>query len=356
MTNPSPSERPRPSPPFGAGALALLAALLYAAQMAGLHDAGRSDAAGNALNDAFMALFGGALWFVLAGLMLVAFKNGRMPQWAALGALVVLPLAAYASFVSADLYARQRGPALIVPALIPPVIVLYALWVRIPALAHLLPDFAPSVVAGGALAALIAVSVWTSHLDALAAPARNAALQAEYEQRRAEEARVYAEDRARDAARFAALNPDSPLRDFLEYLNGSDARARVALEGARHANSRQADAVALLREPARDRLVDLQELWQLDLEATPELCQAYAAPLRKSALKIDPSYSNRLGEAIDLEFQLPNLKWLAPKCDLRAVLTDLARRLRAVRDSSRIDTLADTMDELAKLAAPEKLQ
>jgi hypothetical protein len=29
------------------------------------------------------------------------------------------------------------------------VIVLYALWVRIPALAGALPDFAPSVVAGG---------------------------------------------------------------------------------------------------------------------------------------------------------------------------------------------------------------
>jgi hypothetical protein len=51
--------------------------------MAGLQDAGRSDAAGHLLNDAFMALFGGALWFVLAALMLAAFKNGRMPAWAA---------------------------------------------------------------------------------------------------------------------------------------------------------------------------------------------------------------------------------------------------------------------------------
>jgi len=62
-----------------------------------------------------------------------------------------------------------------------------------------------------------------------------------------------------------------------------------------------------------------------------------------------PAYSNRLGEAIDLEFQLPNLKWLvAQHCDLREVLNDLARRLRIVRDSSRIDRLADTLETLAR--------
>jgi hypothetical protein len=75
----------------------------------------------------------------------------------------------------------------------------------------------------------------------------------------------------------------------------------------------------------------------------------YDGVLRKAARKIDPAVSNRLGEAIDLEFQLPNLKWLvAQHCDLRAVLTDLAARLRVVRDSSRIDTLADTMEGLAR--------
>jgi hypothetical protein len=288
MTDPSPAERPLPSPPVGAVALAILAALLYAAQMAGLHDAGGSDAAGNAITDAFVALFGIALWIALAGLMLVAFKNGRMPAWAALGALVLVPLAGYASFVSANLYAHQRGAAFIVPALVPPVIVLYALWVRIPALVRAVSATVASAVAGVALWGLIAVSAWTSHVDALAAPARQAAQQAAYEQMRAEQDRVAAEDRARDEAKFAALGPDSPLRDFLEYLNGSDARARVALEGARHSRSRQADAVALLKE--RDRMVDMRELWQLDVAATPELCQATTACCaRPRARSIPPS-------------------------------------------------------------------
>jgi hypothetical protein len=194
---------------------------------------------------------------------------------------------------------------------------------------------------------LIAASIWASHLDALAAPARQAAQQEAYEKMRAEQERVSAEYRARDAAKFAALGPDSSLSDYLEYLNGSDTRARQAMEGARSAKSRQADAVALLQD--NRRLTDLRELWQLNVEATPALCDAYRASLRKAALKIDPSYSNRLGEAIDLEFQLPNLKWLVSRhCDLHEVLTDLAARLRVVRDSSRIDKLADTMDALGR--------
>ena len=345
MTEPRPPERPLRSPPIGAVMLALLAGLFYLVEIAALQDSGHGDAAGRGLGEAVVFLSATALWIVLAGLMLVALKNGRMPIWAALGALVLLPLSGYASFTAANLHIHYPW-AFIVPALVPPVIVLYALWIRIPLLVHTLSETIASTLAGCAIVALIATSIWASHLDALATPARQAAQRAAYEAMRAEQERVSEEYRAQDAARFAALSPDSPLRDYLEYLNGSDARARQAMEGARHAKSRQADAVALLRE--RDRMVDMRELWQLDIEATPALCDAYAAVLRKTALKIDLSYGNRLGEAIDLELQLPNLKWLAPHCDLRAVLTDLAARLRVVRDSSRIDRLADTLEAFAR--------
>ena len=346
MTEMRPTERPRRSPPIGAVVLALLAGLFYVAELAALHDSGHGDAAGKGLSQAVVVLSAIALWIALAGLMLVALKNGKMPAWAAVGALVLLPLSGYASFTAANLYTNYPW-AFIVPALVPPVIVLYALWIRIPVLVEALSEEIASALAGCAVVALIATSIWASRLDELAAPARQAAQQTAYENMRAEQERVSAEYRERDAAKFAALSPDSPLRDYLEYLNGSDARARAAMAGARHAKSRQADAIALLRE--KDRMVDLRELWQLNIEATPALCDAYDALLRKNALKIHPSYSNRLGEAIDLEFQLPNLKWLTMQhCDLRAVLTDLAARLRVVRDSSRIDQLADTLETFAR--------
>ena len=231
--------------------------------------------------------------------------------------------------------------------LLPPVIVIYALWIRIPGLVAALSEEYASALAGAVLVAPIAASAWASYLDELAAPARQEKLQAAYKERLAEEEKTAAEDRARDEARFAELGPDSPLRDYLDYLNGSDARAPQAMEGARHARSRLVDTVALLGEP--DGLIQMREMWQLEIEATPALCAAYNAALRNSALKIDPSYSNRLGEAIDLEFQVTNVKWLVVQhCDLRDVLTDLAARLRVVRDSSRIDQLADTFEELAR--------
>src|SRR4051812_22285965 len=65
-----PLEKPSPASPIGAVLLALLASLLYIAYLPGLHDAGRSDAAGNGLTEAFLAIFGTALWTALAGLLL----------------------------------------------------------------------------------------------------------------------------------------------------------------------------------------------------------------------------------------------------------------------------------------------
>jgi hypothetical protein len=61
--------------------------------------------------------------------------------------------------------------------------------------------------------------------------------------------------------------------------------------------------------------------------------------------------SNYLGAAINLELQLPNMKWLVGRqCDLGDVLADLATRIHAVSDSPRLDKFADT---LAALRAPQ---
>jgi hypothetical protein len=192
----------------------------------------------------------------------------------------------------------------------------------------------------------VATSIWASHLDSLAAPARAK----RHSKRPTKNARgaekASAEYRAQDEAKFAALSPNSSLSDYLEYLNGSDPRARQAMEGARNAKNRQADAIALLRD--NRRLIDLRELWQLNIEVTPALCDAYRSALSNMATKIDRAQSNPLGEAIDLEFQLLNLKWLVDqRCDLTAVLTDLAARVRSVRDS-RMDKLADTLEALGR--------
>ena len=248
MNEPGPAERPLRSPPVGAVMLALLAGLLYAAELAILRDASSGYGAGDSLDAAFVAVFAIALWIVLAGLMLVAFKNGKMPEWAAIAAVVLLPLSGRASFTAASLYATGHDWTWIIPVLVPPVIVVYALWIRIPALVATLSEQFVSAIAGAVLVALIGASAFASYLDELAAPARQEKLQAAYKEQLAQDEKIAAEDRARDEARFAALGPDSRLRDYLEYVNSSDDRVPLAIEGARHTLSRQADAVALLGE------------------------------------------------------------------------------------------------------------
>ena len=69
-------------------------------------------------------------------------------------------------------------------------------------------------------------------------------------------------------------------------------------------------------------------------QPTADLCQAYGAALTGAAGKVAKTQSNYLGVAIDLEGQLPNIKWLiANRCDLGQPLGLLAGNVRAVADS-----------------------
>ena len=162
---------------------------------------------------------------------------------------------------------------------------------------------------------------------------------AEKERQEAEERRQQ-EDRARMAAKFAALNPNSSLRDYMEFMLAGDSRYREALAGARLVKSGQAEAVALLQEGKIDRSADL---WQLDIDPA-SMCTAYGGALAGMASKIGPGQSNSIGIALDVERQLDNIKWLvAGRCDFDVTLEPLEKNLRIVADSSRITKLADTL-------------
>jgi len=74
------------------------------------------------------------------------------------------------------------------------------------------------------------------------------------------------------------------------------------------------------------------------------MCVAYGGALAGMASNIGPGKSNSIGVALDLERQLPNLKWLvAGHCDFDAIFEPLEKNLRIVADSSRITGLADTL-------------
>lgn len=120
--------------PAGTIALLSLAVVLYAAMMSCLADAPGGDAFGRGLALAYAAFIGAVLWVVLTALLIVAGIKGRMPVWAALGLVVLLPLSCGAVWMAGDAVGRGDTSAFWVAALLPPLFALYALRARLPAL------------------------------------------------------------------------------------------------------------------------------------------------------------------------------------------------------------------------------
>jgi hypothetical protein len=289
------------------------------------------------------------LWIVLA---ILVFRRGgnsqKMPPQALVAAAILLPLSGVAAIYATDLYASYAGWAIAVPALLPPLIALYAIWARLPALHAALPVRVITPAAWGAILVLTIAPVPLSAVDtstyAAGEPERQRqreAYQAANEQIDAQRA---AEFRERDIARVQALNADSPLRDYLLDLSDPEdpTRHEEALAKARQVKSRQSDAVALLEEPtpadtsgrARGNIEYLEDLWRLDIEATPAVCKAYGDALRQEAENVRKfSHDQRPNDAWEvkeaLERQLPNIKWLIGEhCDLGDTLAVVETRVR----------------------------
>jgi hypothetical protein len=331
--------------PVGIIILLTVAAVLYAAMMGCLGDAPGSDAFGRGLALAFGAFLGIALWLVLAAALVVAAVKGRLPVWAVIGLVVLVPLSCVAALKAADAYGAGDSSALLVPALLPPLFALYALWASLPSLHGTLRAGVVSAVLGAAIVFLAATPFVAAHRAALPDPERDARLAAAAKAQEEEQARERQAARERDEAEFASLGPESSLESYLIYLHSQTYTDR-ALIGIRKLRNLQADGIALLQ---KGRLLDLWELKELGLEPTPDLCGAYGEALAGAAGKVNKTQSNYLGVAIELENQLSNIKWLiANHCDLSQPLGMLSTNLRAVADSSRITGFADTLDGLVR--------
>ncbi|WP_422001306.1 hypothetical protein [Reyranella sp.] len=329
--------------PYGTIVLLLVAAFLYVGMTANLTGLRGTDAAGRGMAMGFAAVIGFLLWLVLAGLFVLAWFNGRLPFWAAAAVVILLPLSAVAAAV-ATTYAGERGRWLMAaPFLLPPLLALYALWARLPAAHGVLPPAATGAVLGGAILLLTAVPLAIGWIETMPNPERDAA--------RAEQQRRYEEDMARrgreaaeaEEARFVKLGPDSPLAEWLDFLAPGSSYFERALQGARAVTSRNRDAATLLRE---GRLPELETLWQLDLDAAA-VCEAYAGALQAQAAKIDRTREAYVTEALEIEYQLDNMKWLVRAgCDLDRSLATLEARIRAIADNARLTGIADTVAAL----------
>ena len=250
---------------------------------------------------------------------------------------ILVPAAAAAMALAIDQSFEQPGPWLpLVPAMLPPAIGLYVLWGCLPVLSRwmarrLSRDLPRTGIDGVAIAAIAALSLAVFPLWALDDASYPQRLERHHAETAAADAAARAASEQQDQAlrtKFASLGPNSSLRDYIEgeywYLRGVD-----VLAGARQVRSRQRDAIAMLDEGA---ILDLSNLWQLDLDPTPTLCEAYGKALPAKFGRPD----TRLDSArLDLlRGQFPNIRWLRERgCDLDGPVAEIDAQLRSMLES-----------------------
>ena len=334
----TPSIPPRPAP-IGAIALLVLACPFYAVMLAAILGGPGGDPASyggeGRMAAAFAELYalasGCTVWIVMGLLLWIGGTRGEMPRWAAISAGILYPLAGIAAGIAIDMsYDYPGGWLILVPAVLAPVVAFYAMWARLPRIHTVLPADITSGFALGAIVVLTIAPFPLSELDRLGAPARAARYQERMEALVAKHEADWAKVKEEHETAFRQLTPDSSLRDYLDDLyfpypyDAGVARHEEALAGARRVKSRQGDAVMLLKE---GRMVRLEDLWRLDLEATPSLCEAYGEALRQAATTERPGADGNI--ALELERQLPNMKWLvAEHCNLDDALVAVEAKVQ----------------------------
>src|SRR5271165_5447641 len=196
--------------------VSVLIFLVWILQLATLSDLGHSDAAGNALGQAYAAIEIVILWTLLAILLIVCGVAGRMPWPAAVAAVVLLPASGFAAMTALELLADRNAPPflwpIITPALVPPIIVAFCFWTLLPAMRAVVPAvFAAGFTWGTTL--ILCVAMWPmvqvreqvfEHEDAL---------------------------RAKWAADFAVMAPNASLWDWTPFLDTRDETRQDAVLG-----------------------------------------------------------------------------------------------------------------------------
>jgi hypothetical protein len=212
--------------------ISVLILLVWVVQLATLADLGRSDAAGNALGEAFAAIEIIVLWTLLGILLIVCGVSGRMPWPAALAAVVLLPASGFAAVIALNLLADHQAPPflwpIITPALVPPIVVGFGFWTLLPAMRATIPAGVASGIAWGATL-ILCIAIWPM------VQVREHVLEHE------------ADLRAKWAEDFAKLAPDAPLWQWTPFLDTRDeARQEAVLQGIRKLERRQPETEIML--------------------------------------------------------------------------------------------------------------
>jgi hypothetical protein len=109
--------------------LGALIGLLWALNLATLASLGSSDAAGNAIGEAYAAIQIITLWSLLVIMTILASIKGAAPKPAIVAVFVIVPVSGFVAMAAADLLARAHlSPflwPLVIPAAVPPLVVIW---------------------------------------------------------------------------------------------------------------------------------------------------------------------------------------------------------------------------------------
>lgn len=205
--------------PIGAIALLLLACILYFFFMLPVLDnMSGSDPSGSggegryaaAWSQFFAIVFGGSLWIVLGILLLIGRAKGEMPRRAAIVTGFLFPLSGIAAGIAVEQsYVYPGGWSFLVPVLQPPLIALYAMWARLPAIHTALQPKITSSIMLGMIGVLAMAPLPLSYLDQQQAPARWARQKEQSEAEAAKLAAEWEKQKQTDEDKFQQLTPDS---------------------------------------------------------------------------------------------------------------------------------------------------
>ncbi len=302
------------------GAIVLFASLaLWAGLVGNLLTLPSSDPAGRGLAEAYAFFLALALWALLGVLLLIAGVRGQMPSSAKAVAVLLFPLSGAAVLAALGLLQHQpagiqRWP-LLLPLLLPPLIMAYAVWAWAPALRSAVSSGSAGAVAGGAIL-LLSLAPWPGVIAG--ANARRSA--------RAHLSRAEQQERERV---FAALTAESPLSEWQPFTEEGNPLRDRALEAIRNSPRRQTDAEEMT---AQGYTLPMLELPNLALQPTPALCRNAGAFLRHEA---DFFRANNapptpfLVAGTRLRRYLPAMEWLVSRrCDIGPALAAIEAALR----------------------------
>jgi hypothetical protein len=258
-------------------------------------------------------------------------------------AWIGIPLSGLGALASiALLYDAQRRWPLVVPAFVPLLIGGYVVYAFLPALRTVSISSAGMAMWGVvALLSLPPVPVAMKFLEAQGGGSVRAEPGPELDRFTARE---HERARADGLSQLSKMDDETKLYEVTSWMRPNSPVRQEAVEFARHLPNRQADMIQMLLNLQSDPLVYLPDL---DLQPTPELCNAARYWLHKAVVQRQQMFHDGPQRFVGMEFEegLAGIRWISAHCGCEKELDEIEAYARA-----QDQTAPDVQKFLAGLA------